>query len=205
MVKLISLLLASTLLLAGLNSCDNTKKTPESQEETPAPAGAAMPDTLVHRQAKKISQEAFAALSGALQKAIAEGGVLHAIDLCKTQANPITAAVGASQGAVVKRIAVRYRNPDNAVNSTELQLFDDWSTQIGRGEDPAAVVLHEGENRIWYGAIRISNPLCLQCHGAPGKDIAEATLAQLRATYPDDRATGFALGDLRGAWKVTLP
>lgn len=204
MVKFTSLLLASALMGMGISSCTTADKPTETEEETPLPSGESMPDTLVHQQAKKISQEAFAALSGALQKAMTEGGVITAIDVCKTQAIPLTNGVGEANQVEVKRIAVRYRNPENAVNGAEMQLFEDWSTQIGRGEDPAAVVLHEGQNRIWYGAIRLANPLCLQCHGEPGKDIAEATLAQLRSAYPDDRATGFAMGDLRGAWKISF-
>lgn len=205
MVKYTTLLLSLILVGLGMKSCSTSEKPETTEEEMPLPSGESMPDTLVHQQAKKISQEAFAALSGALQKAITEGGVLNAIAVCKTQAMPITNAVGEANQVEVKRIAVRYRNPDNAVNGTEMQLFEDWSTQMARGEEPAAIVLHEGENRIWYGAIRLGNPLCLQCHGQPGKDIAEATLAQLRSSYPDDRATGFALGDLRGAWKITMP
>jgi len=204
MVKFTSILLVLSLLGIGLTSCNTSEKPTETEEETPLPSEESMPDTLVHQEAKKISQEAFAALSGALQKAIAEGGVINALDVCKTQANTLTGDVGKTNNAEVKRIAIRYRNPENAVNGTEMQLFEDWSAQISRKEEPAAVVLHEGENRIWYGAIRIGNPLCLQCHGEPGKDIAEATLAQLRSSYPDDRATGFAMGDLRGAWKISF-
>lgn len=204
MVKISTLLLSFALLGIGFSSCSSSEKPAETGDEVPAPSGQAMPDTLVHQQGQKISQEAFAALSTALQSALAEGGVLNAIDVCKTQAMPITKGVAEANAVEVKRIAVRYRNPLNAVNGTEIQLFEDWSTQIGRGEAPAAVVLHEGENRIWYGAIRMGNPLCLQCHGEPGKDIAEATLAQIRSSYPDDRATGFALGDLRGAWKISF-
>ncbi len=203
MVKFISLLLASALIGMAISSCTTTDKPIETEEEIPLPSGEGMPDTLVYQQAKKISQEAFAALSGALQKAIAEGSVLNAIDLCKTQAGTLTRDLGRTHNVDVKRIAVRYRNPANAVNATEIQLFEDWSTQLSRGEEPAAVVLHEDGNQIWYGAIRIGSPLCLQCHGEEGKDIAEATLAQLQSTYPEDRATGFAMGDLRGAWKIS--
>jgi hypothetical protein len=39
--------------------------------------------------------------------------------------------------------------------------------------------------------------VCLTCHGSVGSDVAAA----LRERYPDDRATGYALGDFRGiAW-----
>jgi integrase len=41
-------------------------------------------------------------------------------------------------------------------------------------------------------------PMCLACHG---ESIEPAVAAKLAALYPDDRATGFRAGELRGlAW-----
>ena len=47
---------------------------------------------------------------------------------------------------------------------------------------------------------------CLACHGAPEQIPAEVA-AILAERYPDDQATGYAVGDLRGAlWaEVRLP
>ena len=53
-------------------------------------------------------------------------------------------------------------------------------------------------------AHRAWNPPCLQCHGTPNQDIAPETLAAIQKLYPDDKATGFKLGDLRGLWRVTF-
>jgi hypothetical protein len=39
---------------------------------------------------------------------------------------------------------------------------------------------------------------CLSCHG-PREAIVPAVVSSLEARYPDDRATGYAAGDLRGA------
>jgi hypothetical protein len=58
---------------------------------------------------------------------------------------------------------------------------------------------------VFYAPIVIPMDTCLQCHGEPGRDITEANLALIRSLYPDDAATGFRLGQLRGLWKVTFP
>ncbi|MDX1426157.1 MAG: DUF3365 domain-containing protein, partial [Kiloniellales bacterium] len=42
--------------------------------------------------------------------------------------------------------------------------------------------------------------VCLTCHGA---DIDPALMAEIEAFYPEDQATGFALGELRGAFTVS--
>jgi hypothetical protein len=47
--------------------------------------------------------------------------------------------------------------------------------------------------------------MCLSCHGSVGKDIAPETTAKLTQLYPQDLATGYALGDLRGMWSLRLP
>jgi len=45
-------------------------------------------------------------------------------------------------------------------------------------------------------------PLCLTCHGSqPAPDVAER-IAEL---YPDDKATGFQTGDLRGVFWLEFP
>jgi hypothetical protein len=47
-------------------------------------------------------------------------------------------------------------------------------------------------------------PLCLNCHGNEELDISPAVLAMLKKEYPEDKATGFAAGDLRGMWHITF-
>jgi hypothetical protein len=51
--------------------------------------------------------------------------------------------------------------------------------------------------------IIVSQPLCLQCHGSES-DIAAETREAILAIYPDDKATGYRLNDLRGIWRIIL-
>jgi hypothetical protein len=43
-------------------------------------------------------------------------------------------------------------------------------------------------------------PLCLGCHG--GAEVSAAVKERLAAEYPNDRGTGYALGQVRGAITV---
>ena len=43
---------------------------------------------------------------------------------------------------------------------------------------------------------------CLTCHGERVSDAVHEQIAEL---YPDDRATGFKLGEFRGLLWVTIP
>jgi hypothetical protein len=57
---------------------------------------------------------------------------------------------------------------------------------------------------VYYKPIKIGMPTCLQCHGKPKEDINEATASTIRKKYRFDKATGYAMGNLRGAWKLTF-
>ena len=46
-------------------------------------------------------------------------------------------------------------------------------------------------------------PMCLQCHGS-AEQIPPTSAAMLSKLYPNDRAVGYAAGDLRGASSVKL-
>lgn len=45
---------------------------------------------------------------------------------------------------------------------------------------------------------------CLKCHGNKTSDISVETLQSIEINYPQDLATGYAVGDLRGMWKIEL-
>jgi hypothetical protein len=46
--------------------------------------------------------------------------------------------------------------------------------------------------------------LCVNCHG-PRDALAPGVAEILDAEYPDDRATGYRPGDLRGLVRVSIP
>jgi len=45
---------------------------------------------------------------------------------------------------------------------------------------------------------------CLKCHGTP-ENVAPAVTDALAADYPHDKATGYTLGQLRGAFSIKRP
>ena len=71
-------------------------------------------------------------------------------------------------------------------------------------QKPQTITNQDGSVNF-YAPILLAAPVCLQCHGSAVKDIAPATMAAIKKLYPDDKATGFQLGDLRGLWRVTFP
>ena len=46
--------------------------------------------------------------------------------------------------------------------------------------------------------------MCLQCHGKPNQDIKRPTLNSLANLYPEDKATGYSINQVRGIWSISF-
>jgi hypothetical protein len=151
----------------------------------------------------KIVAEAFGKLSAALGDAIARVGVVGALEVCSEKAPAIATEVGDRNGVTLRRASIRARNPANVADEGERTVLADFAAALARKEKPEARTLREADGSSTYLApIVMANPLCLQCHGTPGREVAPATLEAIRRLYPADQATGFRMGDLRGLWSV---
>lgn len=46
--------------------------------------------------------------------------------------------------------------------------------------------------------------MCLQCHGNPNAEIKPETYTALKALYPNDKATGYDVDQVRGIWSISF-
>ena len=170
-------------------------------------AAEPVPDTAWIEQSRQLTMQLGGQLKGELTKAIAEGGPMAAIDVCYTRAPEIAAQLSKSSGARVGRTALRVRNPSNAPDGLERSVLEQFATDLGSGpiDRPleAAFEIRRGDavERRYMRAIP-TDAVCLTCHG---KTLAPELAAAIARNYPGDQATGFELGQLRGAFSVTWP
>lgn len=151
--------------------------------------------------AKVWTAEAFGVLSGRLAEAIESNGHVGAIHVCSMEATELLDGVADSHDASIRRVTDRPRNSANQADARDLEVMAMMRAMIADGEMPEPVV----DGDVVRLPIRIAMPLCLMCHGVPEKDIAPETLATISERYPDDQATGYREGDLRGLWRVEIP
>lgn len=140
--------------------------------------------------------------------AIAKGGADYAVDFCNLRALPLTDSIGKAGGVSIQRVTDRARNSANKISGErEIALFEQVRDSLANGKTATHYLLDglEKGTMVYYKPIMVGMPACLQCHGAPGADIAMATLDKIKEKYPDDEATGYSLGALRGMWKITMP
>ena len=155
----------------------------------------------------EISAEAQQALISTLQQAIADKGVGGAVEFCHTEALPITHEVGKKHNVTIKRVSMKHRNPSNNPTDVEKNLLEAYAYNVENGIEnkPNIQKIDDGETLLFSKAIAIPNGMCLNCHGEPKTEITEETLTKIETLYPEDQATGFKVGDLRGMWSISLP
>jgi hypothetical protein len=201
-----------TFCLASLLSLFLVACSPDSTEQPapvpPVPTGPLMPaqQAAAIVEGKTIVEEAFSLLSSNLQSAIASGGVTNALPYCSLAASPLTASIAERHGVTLQRVSHKPRNPGARADAVEQHVLGRFEAQLAIGVplEPLATNVIVGQ-ATFFAPIVLNNELCLNCHGVPGQDIQPETLAVIRELYPQDEATGFRLGELRGAWRVDMP
>ncbi len=150
----------------------------------------------------EIIQATFMALSGKLMAAMEEGGVPHALRFCNLAAEPIADSMSALYHADIRRIAVKNRNPANYPDEDELAVYELFENSLMQGNEIGNMLVPVNDNELAYYAPIKLMPQCLVCHGQPDTEINTEHLAVIRELYPEDKAVGFAAGDLRGLWRI---
>lgn len=157
------------------------------------------------------AREAVKAMGGKLQTelkaAIAAGGPVAAVQVCKTVAPQIADEQSKAAGLVIRRTALKVRNQSNAPDALERKVLEEFTAKIAGGADPATLehieeVTEGGKPAVrFFKAIPTAKEPCLACHGSELTGELKNTISKL---YPEDQATGFKAGDLRGAFSVTM-
>lgn len=153
-----------------------------------------------------IAAETFSVLASNLQSALATGGVSNALPFCSLAASPLTAGVAARHGVALRRVTDKPRNPAARASAAEAAVLARFRAALTAGQPPApfATNLAPGQ-ATFFAPIVLSQPLCLNCHGEPEREVTLESLALIHRHYPRDEATGFKTGDLRGAWRIDFP
>ena len=154
-------------------------------------------------QARKAALRLSMELKGALTRHMAAGGSSAAVNVCADSAQILTAAVSSATGLAVQRVSTRPRNAKNAPDSLDryaLAGFERLKASGGLADSTTLVVENLDGTRRLYVPI-LTGPFCLTCHGDQ-ESLKPELRKILTQRYPDDRATGYAPGDLRGAIRV---
>lgn len=171
---------------------------------TPAPPPV---DTAWVTEARGVATSAPPKLLAVLQEEIAKGGPESAIAVCREKAPAMARTASEQTGWKVRRVSLRNRNPMAVPDPWERAVLEDFDRRAAAKESPATlekaeVTMVNGQPTQRYMRALPTMALCTQCHGAADK-LSPAVAAKLKALYPEDRATGYAVGEIRGAMTLS--
>jgi hypothetical protein len=153
---------------------------------------------------RALVQKFGAELMQALTNAMEEGGPTRAIEVCRDLAPKIAERLSAESAARVSRTSLKVRRESNAPEAWQREVLESFERRRAAGEDLANVEHFEtsADGGARYMKPMITQPLCTVCHGT---SIAAEVRRALEQHYPNDKATGFKVGDVRGAFSVVWP
>jgi hypothetical protein len=156
---------------------------------------------------RTVVGEFAAKLEGELKNALQSGGPKAAISVCSSIAPAIAFEASQKTGWDVGRTSLKLRNPNNGPDAWEEKVLREFETQRAAGKpvetmEVAAWVERDGKSEFRYMKAIGVQQTCLACHG---RDIVPDVKKALAELYPDDKAIGYALGDIRGAFRIMQP
>lgn len=173
---------------------------------TLAPLAAAQDSTAWIEDARKVASSVPPKLLKVLNDEIAKSGHDGAIGVCREKAPQMTKAASEETGWAIRRVSLKNRNPKAVPDAWERAVLEDFDRRAAAGEKPptfekAEVVLENGKPMQRYMRALPVQEICLGCHG-PVDQLTPAVSAKLKSSYPEDRGTGYKLGDIRGAMTI---
>jgi len=153
--------------------------------------------------ARQIVKQFASRLKPKLVGAIKQGGLAHAIRVCSEEAPLIARKLSQQTGWSVKRVSLQPRNKATATpdryEHIVLRTFDKLAKETPM-DKPLERSMLNGNTFRYMKAQRVE-AICLNCHG---QNISSEVAEALKKHYPEDVATGYALGEVRGAFSLSF-
>ncbi|BDY03705.1 DUF3365 domain-containing protein [Ferrimonas sp. YFM] len=162
---------------------------------------AAEPDEM-RPEGLSVIKQFGSTLKPSLKAAMQSGGPVAAVEVCASQAPKIAAQLTAQSGWQISRVSLKPRNGQTAqADQWEAQVLAEFEQRLLAGAAPKSLIAERHqpqEFRLMKGIV--IDQVCLQCHG---QQLAPEVKQAIAEHYPWDQATGYELGQLRGAFSVS--
>lgn len=160
---------------------------------------------------RSIATQLLNTLGQKLKTALSTDGPLAAVSVCKEAAPAIANSLSAEHGVQITRVGTKVRNQKMGIpNVWQKEALTQFEERLALGEKPSdleywkVVESAAGKRELHYAKAIVMQPQCLSCHGQT-QDIPAALAEKIRQEYPNDQATGYSAGKLRGAVVITKP
>lgn len=151
----------------------------------------------------RIALETKAVLSKNLMGKIQKQGTIAAIEFCNIKALPLTDSMALVNNVFIKRVSDKPRNSKNKATLEEEKYIDIFKENIKKDKDSEPILVEKNNIASVYYPI-VTNSMCLQCHGNLKGEVSDDTFAVIQKKYPNDKAIGYDINEVRGIWNITF-
>lgn len=160
----------------------------------------------VHELGNATSLLFYKTMLGEVKKQLDSKPTHEVIHFCSKNAQGVREKLKTlmPKGVEVRRVSDRIRNKKNIAIKKDLEIINYFKElkEDGKNLKREVKIVEEEKNYIFYKPLLISQK-CTLCHGA--KDtLKKEVVSTLKKLYPEDKATGYIQGDLRGLVIVTI-
>ncbi len=163
------------------------------------------------KQAQQATNNLGKALKKELQTALQTKGPVAAVQACNLSAPALSKQHSrptemSPNGVEVGRTSLKPRNPSNTPDQWEHRVLQKFEKQQKKGDKStlfsySEIVKENGKSVFRYMQAIPTSGVCLTCHGT---QLKPELAAEIQRLYPEDKAKGYALDDIRGAFTVRI-
>jgi len=161
--------------------------------------------TSTNEEARGLVKQFMGELKPALKKGMQKGGPVNAIEVCHTKAPQIAQTLSQKSDWEINRVSLKPRGATAKPDAWEKEVLQKFDQQLTEGVaiqkiEFSQTIIMNGQKQYRYMKAIPTGKLCLNCHGT---DIQPSVKKAIGKYYPQDQATGYTKGQIRGAFSFT--
>lgn len=160
----------------------------------------------LQEEARIIARQSSDGLKQRLRDAISSRGLAQAFAECRVDRRTESCRASSWECLELQRVAIstghaRMTKEESDAAAVIGQFRESAQSQNVKGLKPV-IQASSSRQHIAYVPIAVDHPMCLQCHGRAGKELAPQAVSAMGAKAGRRVLTGYVLGDVIGAWKI---
>ena len=159
------------------------------------------------KETRETTQPLLAKVVGTLKESLNTSTPAATVDICREKLPGLAKEVREKTGWNIRRVSLKVRNPERGTpDEWEAKVLADFDKRAAAGEKRETMEVgeivagKEGKVFRYMKALPVQEA-CLNCHGDTASLNPELK-TKLANLYPNDKATGYKIGDIRGALTV---
>ena len=174
------------------------------------PVFAAEDIAALTKETREGTQPLLAKVVGTVKENLNKSTPHETVDTCREKLPGLVKEIREKTGWNIRRVSLKVRNPERGTpDEWETKVLSNFNNRAAAGEKreqmETSEIVQTPEGRVFrYMKALPIQETCMTCHGDTAKLTPELK-DKLAKLYPKDQATGYELGQIRGALTVKRP